>query len=219
MNAYTLPLNEPEKRHSTFQGDFKWFINHLSDEFNEFFVQFGVFTDRQIVRMADADLLSDSVLAMERGVVSTSPSDLRALYKRYDEGFPGSEECAQRLHDAVEYIGTELEPLRNTYMMKPYALHSLLTGLIHCKFGIAQITEAWNVPSVGEFSLDTPAAREGLLALAQAHETKEVDGPFGTYVWGCAGGTNRAPRRTARVAAVMRALGADVPEYVDGQLT
>src|SRR3546814_5571842 len=32
MNAYTLPLNEPEKRHSSFQGAFKWFINHLADE-------------------------------------------------------------------------------------------------------------------------------------------------------------------------------------------
>src|SRR3546814_18010366 len=51
MNAYTLPLNEPEKRHSSFQGAFKWFINHLADELNEFFVEFVVFTNRQIVRM------------------------------------------------------------------------------------------------------------------------------------------------------------------------
>src|SRR3546814_12444761 len=74
INAYTLPLNEPEKRHSSFQGAFKWFINHLADELNEFFVEFGVFTNRQIVRMSDAELLTDCVLAMERGVVSTSAS-------------------------------------------------------------------------------------------------------------------------------------------------
>src|SRR3546814_1570058 len=38
----------PEKRHSSFQGAFKWFINHLADELNEFFAEFGVFTNRQI---------------------------------------------------------------------------------------------------------------------------------------------------------------------------
>jgi Protein of unknown function DUF262 len=46
MNAYTLPLNEPEKRHSSFQGRFKWFINQLADDLNEFLVEFGVFTNR-----------------------------------------------------------------------------------------------------------------------------------------------------------------------------
>src|SRR3546814_7875632 len=39
MNAYTLPLYQPEKRHSSFQGAFKWLINHLADEINEFFVK------------------------------------------------------------------------------------------------------------------------------------------------------------------------------------
>lgn len=218
MNAYTLPLNEPEKRHSTFQGDFKWFINRMSDQLNEFFVQFGVFTDRQILRMADADLLSDSVLAMERGVISTSEGDLRALYRRYDENFLDADDYALRLEETFQFIGGALEPLRNSHMMKPYALHSLVTGLIHCRFGIPAIAEAWEVEPTGRFAVNAAAALEGLLALAQAHEAKEEDGPYATYVWGCLAGTNRAPRRTARVAAILRALGAQVPGHVDGDV-
>ena len=62
-------------------------------------------------------------------------------------------------------------------------------------------------------------AREMLLALAQAHEAKELNGPHKTYVWGCIGGTNRAPRRTARVVGILRALGADVSAAVDAKLT
>src|SRR3546814_5945122 len=103
MNAYTLPLNEPEKRHSSFQGAFKWFINHLADELNEFFVEFGVFTNRQIVRMSDAELLTDCVLAMERGVVSTSASDLRSLYKRYDEVFPDAGHYQEQIQAAFGF--------------------------------------------------------------------------------------------------------------------
>lgn len=218
MNAYTLPLNEPEKRHSSFQGSFKWFINQLADELNEFFVEFGVFTSRQIVRMSDAELLTDCILAMERGIVSTSASDLRGLYKRYDDNFPAAADYRTCLEEAFQFIAAELGNLRKTFMMKPYALHSLVTALIHCRYGIPAIEEQLYVPSIGQFAANGPQAAETLLALAQAHETKDSEGPYATYVWGCIGGTNRAPRRTARVAAILRALGAVVPANVDADL-
>lgn len=219
MNAYTLPLNEAEKRHSSFQGQFKWFINQLADDLNEFFVEYKAFTNRQIVRMADAELLTDCVLAIERGVVSTSPSDLRALYKKYDEAFPAGQEYIEKLRSTFEFIIEELDAVRSSYMMKPYALHSLVTALVHCKYGIADIEERWQVPPIGRFSVNPRVSSNQLLALAQAHEAKEIDGPYGTYVWGCLGGTNRAPRRTARVAAILRALGAEVPGEIDNDLT
>lgn len=85
MNAYTLPLNDAEKRHSSHQGSFKWFINEKADELNEFFLQYGVFTGRQIIRMSDAALLADCILAVEQGVISTSPKSLDNLYAAYND--------------------------------------------------------------------------------------------------------------------------------------
>ena len=61
MNAYTLPLNAAEKRHSSFLGKFKWFVNELADQLNEFFVEFGVFGERQILRMAEASFIADCI--------------------------------------------------------------------------------------------------------------------------------------------------------------
>ena len=104
-------------------------------------------------------------------------------------------------------------------MMKPYALHSLVTSLIHCRYGINEITRQWQVPATGKFAIDPVQAADTLLALAQAHEAREEEGPCATYVWGCLGGTNRAPRRTARVAAILRALGAEVPVEVDDNIS
>jgi Protein of unknown function DUF262 len=218
MNAYTLPLNEAEKRHSSFEGQFKWFINELADTLNEFFVSFGVFTYRQIVRMADAELLTESVLAIERGVISTSATDLKSVYKHYDEVFPNAQTYREYIGQAFDFIGGELSALRGTHMMKPYALHSLVTALIHCRFGIPQIEQQFLVPPLNAFASDPRAAAESLLALAQAHEAKETDGQYAMYVWGCLGGTNRIGRRTARVAAILRALGAAVPADVDADL-
>lgn len=182
MNAYTLPLNEAEKRHSSFQGQFKWFINRLADSLNEFFVEFGVFTNRQIVRMSDAELATDCVLAMERGVISTSAGDLRGLYKRYDEQFPHTDHYENQIQQAFRFIATDLEGLRGSHMMKPYALHSLVTALIHCQYGIEEISRNWGAPPTGNFAMDSPSASEMLLELAQAHEAKEEDGSHARYV-------------------------------------
>lgn len=207
MNAYTLPLNEAEKRHSSFQGPFKWSINHLSDEFNEFFVEFGVFTNRQIVRMADAEFLTDCILAAERGVVSTSPSDLRAIYKTYDENFEEAEHYEDEFRDLFSFIASTFENLRRTHMMRPYALHSLVTCLYHNKYQIDAIEDEYDIPSIGVFSKTPSEAEQELLAMAQAHEAKEEDGPYGEYIWGCQAGTNRALRREARVQSIFDALG------------
>jgi len=211
MNAYTLPLNEAERRHSSFQGKFKWFINHLSDKFDPFFTNFGVFTRRQIVRMADAELLAECILAVEKGIISTSSSNLKELYEKYDEDFQLISEYDNYLSTAIDFIISELEPLRNTYLMKPYALHSLITALIHCRYGIAEISNTLNIEPIGVFTNNSQRARASLLELARAHETKELDGPHSDYVWGASGGTNRLPRRMARILAILNALGANIP--------
>ncbi len=218
MNAYTMPLNGAEKRHSRFQGEFKWFINHLSDDLNEFLTEFGVFKSRQIIRMADAQLLADTILAMEKGLISTSPSDLNNLYLNYDEVFPHADEYYEKILEAFRFITEHLGDLRNTHMMKPYALHSLITALVHNRYGVASISDELGALSTGEFAHDIDRASLILLAMAQAHEAKEIDGKFERYIWGCDRSTDRKVRRTARVSAILEALGVEVPEQENADI-
>lgn len=218
MNAYTLPLNEAEKRHSTFQGEFKWFVNELADDLNAFFLEFGVLTNRQIVRMADAAIITECMDAYENGVISSSPKSLRGLYKLYDDEFPNHDQYREMLTETFQYIVENFGDLRNTFMMKPYALHSLITALLHNRYGIAAIEQEWHAQPIGTFAVDPQNAEFELLELAQAHEAKEVEGPHAKYIWGCLSTTDRKVRRTARVAAILRILGVDVPEAVDANV-
>ncbi|AWI89228.1 DUF262 domain-containing protein [Methylobacterium sp. DM1] len=218
MNAYTLPLNSAEKRHSSYQGNFKWAVNGMTDHLNEFFQQYGVFTARQIVRMSDAELISDCVLALEEGIVSTSDKDLSKLYHKYDENYPNADEHRLQIVSSFDYIIEHFSNLRGTHMMKPYALHSLITSLIHANYGIRQVGEVTQTQPIGSFAINSRAAAAGLLALAQAHEAKELDGPYGKYVWGASAGTNRLGRRLARVCSILRVLGVNVPANVDADL-
>lgn len=219
MNAYTLPLNEAEKRHSGFQGDFKWFINNISDDLNEFFLEFGVLTSRQIVRMADAAFITEVVDAYESGVVSSSPQNLRRLYHNYDENFENLDKYREILRETFGFIISSFGNLRRTFMMKPYALHSLVTALIHSRYGVPKISEEWGAQPIGVFARNPQQAERDLRELALAHEAKEEDGPHGKYVWGCLSTTDRKLRRTARVAAILRILGVAVADNVDDNIS
>ena len=210
MNAYTLPLNEAEKRHSIYTGEFKFYINELSDNLNEFFVEFGVFTDREILRMKDAEFLSEVSLSIEKGIVSLSPRQLDNIYKGYDESFAQRNEYLEKINSAFSFIITELEPLRKTFMMKSYALHSLVVALISAKYGIANMHEQFNAAPIGVFTRNKELACERLLALAQAHETKDLNGPYGAYVKATSSSTTKAPNRTIRTGIILEALGIDV---------
>lgn len=219
MNAYTLPLNAAEKRHSSFQGQFKWFVNQLSDEMNEFFMEYGVLTSRQIVRMADAAMITEIAYAVKYGVVSSSPTDLNKFYKANDVNFDEEDEIRFKILETTDFITGNLSSLRKTFMMKPYALHSLFTALIHARFGIASIEREWRAQPIGVFALNISKSEKDIFELSLAHEAKELDGPNGTYVWGCMSTTDRKARRTARVASILRSLGVRVPVDVDATLT
>lgn len=206
MNAYTLPLNEAEKRHSTFHGAFKWFINESATDFSPAFVEFGIFTNRQIVRMADAELLAEMMLALEQGVISSSDKILFNLYKKHDIIFEPEQLYRSKLKEFLNYLLDHLSILRNSFLMKPYVVHSLFCAAIHNKYGLPGVTEKIGLDPIGSFGGDIETAIESLQTLSMAHEGKDLDGEFGEYVWGCSAGTNREPRRVVRVKYLSLAL-------------
>jgi hypothetical protein len=112
MNAYTIPLNAPEKRHSEFFGEFKDWVNAVLDRFGPILVDWNVLTSRQVVRMADAEFIADVALAIEEGIVSTSPAKLRNLYSKYDNTFPNRETMDE--HIAGVFRGVAYQFVRGT---------------------------------------------------------------------------------------------------------
>lgn len=206
MNAYTLPLNEAEKRHSTFQGEFKWFINQKADDLDAFLQEFGVFTERQIMRMADAELIADSIVTIEQGIVTTTSRILKTIYEKYDNEFQAIDDYSRLLDEIVDFVVTHLGEFRNSPLMKPYVVHSLFSALYHNKYGLPAYERLIEVKPIGAVSGDVDIAKQGLEALSRADEAKESDGEFGEYVWSCQAGTNTQRRRAKRVQYLCRAL-------------
>lgn len=205
MNAFTLPLNAPEKRHSEFFGEFKDWVNTVLDEYGSILIDWSVFTSRQVVRMADAEFIADVALAIEEGLVSTSPAKLLALYKKYDDSFPARSMMNERITGAFDIVLSDFSSLQKTYITKPHIFHSLMCALLHNRFGLQGAEGATKLSPIGEYYLHQDRALTSLMRLTAAHEEKDT-GEFGEYVKAASEGGNRAAQRVERVKWLCRGL-------------
>jgi hypothetical protein len=205
MNAFTLPLNAAEKRHSGFFGEFKNWVNAVLDEYGSILISWNVFTSRQVVRMADAEFVADVALALEEGIISTSPAKLIALYRKYDDTFPVRDSWNDQMGGAFNAVLTDLSGLQRTYITKPHIFHSLISALLHNRFGLPGAEKATGIAPNGTFLSDPARALISLKRLASAHEEKDIS-EFGEYVNAASEGGNRAAQRTVRIKWLCRAL-------------
>ena len=210
MNAYTLPLNAAEKRHSEFFGEFKDWVNIILDRFGEIFVDWNILTSRQIVRMADAEFIADLVLAVEEGIVSTSPAKLTALYKTNNEEFPKREMLDEILSNVFDVVLGEFSSIQNTYIARPHIFHSFLCALLHNRYGLPNAQYVTGVGFTGKFFEDREGALARLKQLAAAYEEKDLS-HFGEFVQAASEGGNRATQRAIRVRWLCEALQGQFP--------
>lgn len=205
MNAYTLPLNAAEKRHSEFFGEFKDLVTRILDH-SSVLTEWDIFTTRQIVRMADAAFVADLILAIEDGVVSSSDAKLQALYKKYDSSYPQADERQAALEFILRFIATELAEIRGTFMTKPFAMHALCCAIYHNQFGLPDFEAQSSLPVIDQpLGCSSDRATANLVGLAAAHESKDVS-RFGEYVEAMSAGSNRERQRFIRVQTLCRAL-------------
>lgn len=205
MNAYTLPLNESEKRHSEFFGEFKDWVNSVLDREGRILNEWNVLTSRQTVRMQDAEFIADVALAVDEGVISTSPAKLRLLYRNNDECFEKLASFDNQVSGALRAVAQDLSGIQGTYATKPHVFHSLLCALIHNKFGLPDGLESVGLEPIGQFTADPIIATVFINRLAAAHEEKDL-GDFGDYVRAASEGGNRAAQRAIRIRWLCKAL-------------
>lgn len=208
MNAFMVPLNPAEKRHSQYHGTFKWYINRLADEFSPMLNSYGVLTEKQIVRMSDAELFTDISDVIARGIKNRQPAMFNKLYKDNDDEFSREDEFEHKITETLDFIRSNLSEISGSSMCKSYAIYSLAAGLLHNKFGIPDDNENHPIgfDPIDQFCINREAAIENLLTLATAHELREEDGPYGEYVKACLSTTHRIQQRTTRTQWVLKAL-------------
>ena len=206
INSFTVPLNSAEKRHSQYQGTFKWFINELTTEFSPMLIEFGILTQKQIIRMADAELFTEISSIIINGITNKNNASLNGLYMQFDDEFLLEPEVYGKIFDTFHYIRDNFSELANTFMMKQYSFHSLCSGMFYNKYSLPDGEKIFTEAPQAVFTRDDKRALASLQQLSEAHELQDDEGEFAKYVKACSSSTHTAKTRAERSRWILKAL-------------
>ncbi len=174
MNATGVKLNDQELRNAEWFGEFKTSMYELASEQLPRWRNWLVFTEYNIARMEEVELVSEFALLMLTGLSGKTQSSIDNGYKKYDERFPERTEVERRFRavmDAIEdRFGTVMKSLpfrQKTLFYSLFAFaYDLLFGLGSSMKpkkagGISSLTVSW-ATTAGE-RIAAGKAPEGVL--------------------------------------------------------
>ena len=194
MNSYMIPLNNQEKRHASFQGKYKWFMVEMSSRYAELLKQMGVLGERQLVRMADSELVTEVVMALTQGITTARKTAIDGFYRSHEESF-AAHEIEPVLVRAFDTL-IEWPEIHNTALMKPYNFYALFAAICHALAPSQALQQAYSRP--GAIVFDRATALANLTALSDAIDSPPSDMSlrrFQSFIRACSEATNTASNR------------------------
>ena len=138
MNATGVKLNDQELRNAEFYGEFKTSAYDQATKQLNRWRQWGVFTEDNIARMEEVELVSEIYGLMLHGIVGKSQKAIDNLYKAKDEAFPERLEIEARLVNAFELIEQHLgDHIKSTVFHKKTLFYVLFAVLYDLAYGLS----------------------------------------------------------------------------------
>jgi hypothetical protein len=104
LNSTGIRLSPQELRNAAWFGEFKTRMYSLAYEQLERWLRWDVFSEDQISRMSEVELVSDLVVNMMQGLTGKSQRVLDRFYQQYDTKFPGAAEITRRFRRVMDAI-------------------------------------------------------------------------------------------------------------------
>lgn len=141
VNTNNMTLNKQELRNAKYWGEFKVFIYSISAELRSLFIDFRMFSDKQLSRMADIEYMSSLAAGVIEGVITDSPTKIDSIYGKYDENFEDRDSIEYRIKRIFVTIENILEDNKYTskfFKRKAY-FYTLFMAINHLMFGDSNI--------------------------------------------------------------------------------
>jgi len=104
LNTNNVVLNKQELRNSKYWGEFKVLANKIATRYRNNFIFYKTFTDQQITRMADIELINSFIIVTLDGIITESPKKIDTYYINNDETFERIEEVSKKLTTVMSII-------------------------------------------------------------------------------------------------------------------
>lgn len=138
LNSYAVLLNEQEKINSDHFGPFKLLADRLAHSNNAFWLDNGILTNQQILRMGDVAIVADLLISMIEGI--RSKKQLKSYYDRYEKEFNhDTHELRTQFEDIVNLIESIFgADLRTSEFSRIHIFYTLFTTLFHMQYGLRE---------------------------------------------------------------------------------
>lgn len=217
INSYTLPLNESEKRHATYQGEFKWFILKMIKTYSPMFELNKILNTRQLSRMEDAELMAELFQLLDEGIVTRSNPKLNDLYKKYDTKFDVHDETELKLTETLNFIKSSLTDVGSANVLKKYSFYSLFSALVYNRWGINNIESdlIGGLESTSNFTDDINQAVQNILELFNSVDIDDETGKYREFVRANKRATGNKDSRIVRLKWLVAALQNKINDIIN----
>lgn len=155
MNATGVKLNDQELRNAEFFGEFKTSMYEVASEQLPRWRKWAIFTEYNIARMEEVELVSEFAILMLRGLSGKTQTLLDNVYKEKDEAFPERAEVERRFRAVMDAIDDRFgEDMKSLEFRKKTLFYSLFAFAYDLMFGIGS-----NLKPVKAGLFSTKAAR------------------------------------------------------------
>jgi len=141
LNTYSTTLNNQELRHAKYFGEFRACAYGLAYEFMPFWQKNKIFNDKQILRMHEAEFVSELLLAMLEGVSAGDKRVIDNAYKKYDDAIPHRSNLEKRFTETIDLLGGVLsDTLSKSNFRERRLLYPLFCVAYHMQYGLPEMT-------------------------------------------------------------------------------
>jgi hypothetical protein len=136
LNTYAQKLTQQELLNAEFSGQFKQTIYRLGYQHLTFWTSHQILTDAAILRMSEAELVSDLVTAMLLGL-QNQKGQVKQLYAQYEDEFSASSVVERRFKHTMDIIGeTYGNYLSKSLFRKKAVFYSLFCVIFDLSYGL-----------------------------------------------------------------------------------
>lgn len=171
LNSYSVILNDQEKIHANHFSQFKILVDSLAHKFNSFWTDNKLLTNQKILRMEDATLVADLIIAMLEGI--QSKKQIKSFYAKYEKEFNHDTELIADRFDKTMYLIKEVfnEGLKNTEFKRIHLFYTLFTSFYHTLFGLIEVDKPIRSIEKGKYE----QLKLRLAALNELFELKPIN--------------------------------------------
>jgi hypothetical protein len=147
LNTYSIILNAQEQRNGRFFGDFKTSVYTLSNEFTTFWQINNIFSEQKLLRMAEAEFVSELLIAISVGIQVNSKKYIDNFYNKYDNHFPDKDLYEERFRSIMDIVGDIIQPTaKKSKLREPRLIYALFCAIYHLQYGLPD--ESWKQISI-----------------------------------------------------------------------